>query len=190
MNKIFTKAALAASMAVISFGAAAESASFQAGVAVQNAFTMTKDADLDFGTIRAKADGTNAATLILPADPNANSSTPAATDAEISILVPGTPASFSVSGVSPFATLTITDPSPADITPDAAPPGTPGFELDTYTYYLVSGGASAGTVSDIQVDANGEATFNLGATLSTETVAGSYIDGTYSGTFTLQLDYP
>lgn len=190
MNKTFIKATLAASLAVISFGTAAEPASFQAGVTVQNAFTFTKDSDLDFGTIRAKSDGTEVATLVLPADPNANSSTPAATDAEIAILVQGTPASFSVSGVSPFATLTITDPTATDITPDAAPSGTPGFTLDDPTYYVLTGATPNATATgSMQADVNGEITFNLGATLSTAASANDYIDGTYSGTFTVELAY-
>ena len=196
MNKIFTKAALAASMAVLSFGAAAESVSFQAGVTVQNAFTLTNDSALDFGTIRASADlaAAETATLVLAANP-ATSPTTASTsiaDAEIAILVPGAPASFSVSGVSPFGSLTITNPPESAISPDAAPAGTATFTLGTPTYYVLTGATpnSAATTA-IQVDANGEATFNVGATLTTDatTPTSDYIDGTYSGSFTLELNY-
>lgn len=188
--------ALATSITLLSFGATAEQTTFQAGVAVQNAFTLTKDADLDFGTIRAKADltGTVSATLVLAANPDTSSTTATsdADEAEIAILTAGTPASFSVSGVSPFATLTITNPTETAIVPDSAPAGTAGFTLGTPTYYVLTGATpnSAATTS-IQVDGAGEATFNVGATLATTAVAATsdYIDGTYSGTFTLQLDY-
>ena len=168
MNKIFTKAAFAASMTVLSFGAAAETASFQAGVTVQNAFTFTNDAPLDFGTIRASGDltGTETATLVLAANP-ATAPTTASTDAtaaEIAILVAGTPASFSVSGVSPFGTLTITNPTETAIAPDTAPAGTAAFTLGTPTYYVLTGATpNSAATTTIQVDSNGEATFNFGS---------------------------
>ncbi|WP_405128077.1 DUF4402 domain-containing protein [Pseudoalteromonas sp. PB2-1] len=189
-------AALMTSSALLTFNVAAEQTTFQAAVTVQNAFTLQADSGLDFGTIRATADATGAqtATLVLPANP-ATSATTASTDptaAEIAILNPGAPALFSVSGVSPFATLNITNPTETDISPDSAPSGTAKFVLGSFTYYVLTGANpnSAATTS-IQVDANGEATFNLGATLSTDNAVSTadYIDGTYSGTFTLQLDY-
>ena len=183
-------------MTVLSFGAAAETASFQAGVTVQNAFTFTNDAPLDFGTIRASGDlsGTETATLVLAANP-ATAPTTASTDAtaaEIAILVAGTPASFSISGVSPFGTLTITNPTETAIAPDTAPAGTAAFTLGTPTYYVLTGATpNSAATTTIQVDSNGEATFNFGATLTTTGVAATsdYIDGSYSGTFTLELNY-
>ncbi|MEZ7278039.1 DUF4402 domain-containing protein [Pseudoalteromonas sp. 68 DY56-GL68] len=189
-------AALMTSSALLTFNVVAEQTTFQAGVTVQNAFTLQKDSDLDFGTIRAKADTTSGetATLVLSANP-ATSATTASTNAalaEIAILVPGTPASFSVSGVSPFATLNITNPTETAIAPDSAPAGTAGFVLASPTYYVLTGAnPNSAATTTIQVDANGEATFNVGGTLTTDatTPALDYIDGTYSGTFTLQLDY-
>ena len=104
---------------------------------------MTNDSALDFGTIRASADlaAAETATLVLAANP-ATSPTTASTsiaDAEIAILVPGAPASFSVSGVSPFGSLTITNPTETAISPDAAPAGTAAFTLGTPTYYVLTG---------------------------------------------------
>ena len=196
MNKIFTKATLAVSLAVLSFGTAAESVSFQAGVRVQNAFTLTNDAPLDFGTIRASGDlsGTEKATLVLAANPATSSTTASSdvTEAEIAILVPGTPASFPIAGVSPFGSLTISNPTETAIAPDAAPAGTAAFTLSLPTYYVLTGGTpNSVATTTIQVDASGEATFNLGATLTTTAVAATsdYIDGSYSGTFTLELNY-
>ncbi|MBQ4799550.1 DUF4402 domain-containing protein [Pseudoalteromonas sp. MMG006] len=196
MNNFFTKAALVVSIATLSFGAVAETTSFQAGVTVQNAFTLTNDAALDFGTIRASADlsGAQTASLELAANPATSAITTStdATAAEIAILVAGTPASFSVSGVSPFGTLTITDPTETAISPDAAPAGTAAFTLGTPTYYVLTGAAANSVATTtIQVDSNGEATFNVGATLTTTAVAATsdYIDGSYSGTFTLELNY-
>ena len=196
MNKIFTKAALAASMAALSFGVIAETATFNAGVTVQNAFTFQSTADLDFGTIRATADtaATDTATLVLAANPATSSITAASgAGAEIAVLAAGTPASFSVSGVSLFATLTIdaTGVSGA-ISPVTAPAGTAGFTLGTPTYYVLTGAnPNSAATTTIQVDSTGAATFNMGATLTTDatTPSSDYIDGDYSGTFTLILDY-
>jgi len=196
MNRLISKAALAVSLTVMTSSVLAESQTFQAGVTVQNAFVLTKDDDLDFGIIRATADlaGSALATLVLSANPATSPSTTTtdATLAEIAVLTAGTPASFTISGVSPFATLTITDPTETDISPDAAPSGTAGFTLSAPTYYVLTGATpNSAATTTIQVDSTGEATFNVGATLTTSAIAttADYIDGTYSGTFTLQLDY-
>lgn len=196
MKKIFTKVTLAASMIMLASNVMAETATFNAGVTVQNAFTFDSTADLDFGTIRAKADtaATDIATLVLAANPATSSTTTASgAGAEISVLVAGTPASFSVSGVSPFATLTIDDTGVTGaISPVTAPAGTAGFTLSTPTYYVLTGATPNSTATTtIQVDSTGAATFNLGATLTTDatTPTSDYIDGDYSGTFTLILDY-
>ena len=99
---------------------------------------------------------------------------------------------MSVSGVSPFGTLTITNPTETAIAPDTAPAGTAAFTLGTPTYYVLTGATpNSAATTTIQVDSNGEATFNFGATLTTTGVAATsdYIDGSYSGTFTLELNY-
>ena len=196
MNKSIKLASIAAVLSLTSTGVLAETATFNAGVVVQNAFTFESSANLDFGTIRATADttSTDTATLVLAANPATASTTGAAgTAAEIAILAAGAPASFSVSGVSPYATLTIDSTGiSGNISPVTAPAGTAVFTLSSPTYYVLTGATpnSAATTS-IQVDSNGEATFNMGATLTTDgtTPTSDYIDGDYSGTFTLILDY-
>lgn len=197
MNQSIKIASIATALSLISLNVSAETASFNAGVKVQNAFTFTKTADLDFGTIRATADtaATETATLVLAANP-ATAATTASTDAaeaEIAVLAAGSPASFSVSGVSPFATLSITGTGiTGAISPVTAPAGTAGFTLGTPTYYVLTGATpNSVATTTIQVDSTGAATFNVGATLTTDatTPASDYIDGDYSGTFTLLLDY-
>ena len=94
--------------------------------------------------------------------------------------------------MSPFGSLTITNPTETAISPDAAPAGTAAFTLGTPTYYVLTGATpNSAATTTIQVDANGEATFNVGATLTTDatTPTSDYIDGTYSGSFTLELNY-
>lgn len=197
MNKIFTKAALAASISLFAFNATAlESADVQASVTVQNAFTFTNDAGLNFGTIRATADpaGTTTATIVMPANPGADPVATDGTNASIAELVRGERALFSVSGVAPFGTLTL-DATGIDGAVNAvtAPPGTPKFTIDAPTFWLLTGGAGTGAAitTTLQVDATGAATFNMGATLTTDAAVttATYIDGEYRGTFSLTLDY-
>jgi hypothetical protein len=197
MNQSIKIASIATALSLISLNVSAETASFNAGVKVQNAFTFTKTADLDFGTIRATADtaATETATLVLAANP-ATAATTASTDAtaaEIAVLAAGSPASFSVSGVSPFATLSITGTGiTGAISPVTAPAGTAGFTLGTPTYYVLTGATpNSVATTTIQVDSTGAATFNVGATLTTDapTPASDSTDGDYSGPFTLLLDY-
>ncbi|MDN3400920.1 MULTISPECIES: hypothetical protein [unclassified Pseudoalteromonas] len=198
MNKIFTKAALAASISLFAFNATAlESADVQASVTVQNAFTFTNDAGLNFGTIRATADpaGTTTATIVMPANPSADPVATDGTNASIAELVRGERALFSVSGVAPFGTLTLDSSGiTGEVNAVTAPPGTPKFTIGTPTFWLLTGGAGTGaaiTGGTLQVDATGAATFNMGATLTTDAAVttSAYIDGEYRGTFALTLDY-
>lgn len=191
-------ASVMAGMFAFSSVASAETASFNAGVTVQNAFTLTKDADLDFGTIRAQADtvGTNASSMVLSADPNAAQAAPTvgASNTNLAILVPGAPGAFSVSGVSPFAALDIAENSGnTTISAAAAPPGTANFTVGTFTFYVTSGpnvGAYA-AAGDLQADASGAVSFNVGATLTTDatTPSADYIDGAYAGSFQIEVTY-
>ncbi|ATD03928.1 MULTISPECIES: hypothetical protein [Pseudoalteromonas] len=197
MNKIFTKAALAASVSLFAFNATAlESADVQASVTVQNAFTFTNDAGLNFGTIRATADpaGTTTATIVMPANPGADPVATDGTNASIAELVRGERALFSVSGVAPFGTLTLDSSGiTGNVNAVTAPPGTPKFTIGTPTFWLLTGGAGTGALftTTLQVDATGAATFNMGATLTTDAAVttSAYIDGEYRGTFALTLDY-
>lgn len=197
MNKIFTKAALAASISLLAFNATAlESADVQASVTVQNAFTFTNDAGLNFGTIRATADpaGTTTATIVMPANPGADPVATDGTNASIAELVRGERALFSVSGVAPFGTLTLDSSGiTGNVNAVTAPPGTPKFTIGTPTFWLLTGGAGTGAAitTTLQVDATGAATFNMGATLTTDAAVTTtaYIDGEYRGTFALTLDY-
>lgn len=208
MNKKFIKVALAASISTVCFGAiAVENANFDATVTVKNAFSLTNDSDLNFGTIRASADtsGNEVATIVVSSNPATTAVTASATNAIIAELIAGSPATFSVSGASAFAYLTfdlsnatgnITSVSPA-------PAGTAFFKMSTPSIRVLTGG-NANTNLDLtdltvpagqlQVDGAGEATFSLGATLSTsnntdDSTTLDYIDGDYSGTFEITLEY-
>ncbi|MFT7356139.1 MAG: hypothetical protein ACI92T_003191 [Pseudoalteromonas distincta] len=208
MNKIFTKAALAASMAALSFGAVAvENVSFNGTVTVQNAFTLTNDTPLNFGTLRANADTAAATEATLTLSPNSTAASVIAngTGATIAELVKGEPATFTVSGVSAFAFLTFNiDDAEGNITSvSPVPTGAAFFKVSDPSIRVLTGG-NANTTLDLtdltipagqlQVDGTGAATFSLGATLTTsnntdDTTTSDYIDGDYSGTFALTLEY-
>ena len=208
MKKTLTRVALAASIATFSFGAlAVENANFNATVTVQNAFTLTNDSDLNFGTIRASADtaGATSASITVSSNPATSATTLNGTDSIIAELVAGSPATFSVSGASAFAYLTfdLTNAT-GDITSvSPAPAGTAFFKVSaTSIRVLTCDNANTNldltdltvTAGKLQVDGSGAATFSMGATLTTSNNTGDsttldYIDGEYSGTFEVTLEY-
>lgn len=208
MNKIFTKAALAASISLFAFNATAvENVSFNGTVTVQNAFTLTNDTPLNFGTLRANADTAGATEATLELSPNSTAASTIANGANATIaeLVKGEPATFTVSGVSAFAFLTFDiDDAEGNITSvSPVPTGAAFFKVTAPSIRVLTGG-NANTTLDLtdltipagqlQVDGAGEATFSLGATLTTsqntaDSTDSDYIDGDYSGTFALTLEY-
>ncbi|KZX00452.1 hypothetical protein JL49_11175 [Pseudoalteromonas luteoviolacea] len=191
------KIALVTALTAVTFTShAGEQRTFEAKVTVKNAFELEKQSDLLFGTIRAKADtaGSDTATLVIPADTGKAASVTSTniSNAEISILEAGAPAQFKISGVVPFATLNITEPAETDIVLAGGNPNAAGFKMDSFTYYIETGALSKQDVAGnkIQVDDKGEALFNIGATLKTTTGGtANYLDGSYSGTFTIEVSY-
>lgn len=162
-------------------------------VTVQNAFTLAQTTPLSFGTVRAKTEGTNIANLIIPSDPNDNVAGSVNANASIASIVDGNAAEWSVSDVSAFALLEITLPTTAsNVTGVALPPGTPGFTADDFTAYVLSG-PNANTVyasaGDLQADINGDVTFAVGATLFTAADTDQYFDGSYTGTYSITVNY-
>lgn len=194
MEKLMKKYSLLSILAAMPVLTTAQPAEFKASVTVKNVFTFENTEPLSFGTIRASGDtgGVETATLIISANPN-TAPRAASTDvakAEIAILEPGSPAKFTVDGVAPYASLTITDPTETDVLPQSLPPGTPSFKLSAFTYYVTSGTTPAAATTTLQADAEGKIAFNVGATLTTESAdKGNYLDGEYEGTFNVELSY-
>ena len=97
-----------------------------------------------------------------------------------------------------FANLTITLPATETVLVGAALPGTAAnFTINTYTAWITSGGnddSAYVNAGDLQADSNGDVTFNIGATLSTDDAAAAitqnYQDGlAYEGDFDVIVDY-
>mmetsp|Transcript_63831 Transcript_63831/g.201952 ORF Transcript_63831/g.201952 Transcript_63831/m.201952 type:complete len:218 (-) Transcript_63831:164-817(-) len=196
-------AVLAATLAVGSTAVVAqENVTSTATVTVQNAFTLTEVAAINFGTLRVSQDAvattTTAATYPVPADGSPATTSNTTGEAEITALVAGTPGQYAVTNAAPFTVLTISDYDVGGVrlVNASAPSTAPGFTVlfDDATTQIVGGindGATldAGT-TDLQTDVNGEVGFILGGVLSTEPAdIDPYIDGAYTGNYTLTVEY-
>lgn len=171
---------------------ALESVNGTATVVVQNSFTLQQDSQLNFGTVRASADttGTTFAFLTMPADGSATSTTQG-TNAAIQEITAGAPATFSISGAAPSTALTLTLPAgTVNLTTGG---GTAAFTVDTFVAEITSGPSNGSTYSssNLITDTSGAVTFSVGANLNTDktTPASDYLNGTYSGTYQVSVDY-
>lgn len=201
LNKVAAGVGLVA--AVVSQGQAiAETVPSTASVTVQNTFTLAQVQALTFGTIRAVADpaGTQLGSIVVSPNPAiAQTASTNGTNASAQVITAGSAGQFSVTGAAPFANLNINFPATAtNVTAPAAPPGTPKFVIAATTgwdAYITSGPnintAYNDTTPNLQTSATGAVNFNLGATLTTDTVATTlpYTDATYTGNFNLVVVY-
>ncbi|WP_198912288.1 DUF4402 domain-containing protein [Parvularcula mediterranea] len=166
MKRTILKACSAAStaiLAVTSIAAAQDTADFTASALILEAITVTKSTDLDFASIAP--DASTAATVeVTPAG---------ARNCGAILTCSGTvsAASFSVTGAD-GATFAVTLPAAANITS-----GADTMLVDTFTSSLTG---NTGTLT------GGAATFSLGATLN---VGAAQPAGSYTGTFTVTVDY-
>lgn len=179
----------------------ASTAPATATATVQNAFTLTEDTALDFGTVRATADNTgalNIAAIILAADGSVTTS--AVGNASLTQLSPGSVGQFSVSGAAAFTDLVITFPPDFTLTAAVAPPGSPIFDVLAADWVaIVRGGVNDGVAynaavgsENLQTDNTGAVSFDAGTSLKTDATVGStgnYIDDVYNGTYTMTVDY-
>ncbi|WP_067214795.1 DUF4402 domain-containing protein [Marinomonas gallaica] len=192
MKKIFKYLPIVALPAIgMSSAFALEQVNGSATVIVQNSFTLQEDSGLDFGTVRASADttGTTVATLTLPADGSA-SSVVQGTNATIQEITPGAAATFSISGAAPSTALTLTLPTSTTLTTGG---GTASFTVNNFIAEVTSGPSNGSTyaASNLITDTAGAVTFSVGADLVTDdgTPSADYLNGTYTGTYQVSVDY-
>lgn len=213
------KLAKSLSAAMILMGsnlAMAENVTVPATVTVNNAINFTFLGTLDFGSVRAKSSataskciglqipaGASAAALITPAgtttDYDLECTTKTDSAAGLSLqAVGGTPARpvFTIAGVAPFTSLTLTVPTGKTALTAATGPGTAQFSLVDFTAYKTSGTPGtitlASSIGTIATDATGGAVFNVGATLITDDTGpttATYQDLAYTGTFVVTVAY-
>ncbi|WP_395342098.1 DUF4402 domain-containing protein [Ningiella sp. W23] len=183
-----------------------------ASVTVQNAFELTKSADLSFGTLRVTntlGTGTPAPTAVgaaasvnLPSDGTAMVVTQGSSDAsgadgvsQISVITEGTPAQFAIANAAQNTRLTLT--LPADGTVALSSPldrATDIFEVTFVANEDVTIVAADGTETPFNginfvTDATGALGFKLGGTLTVADDAFGFGDGDYDGDFTVSVNY-
>jgi hypothetical protein len=201
LNKITRILGTVLVLATSSSAMADQDATGKATIQVLNTFEFLAVSDLDFGIVRATADDTSAgdvATLLISGDPTVTSIATDVNLAKLTVLTEGSPAEFTVAGVAAFANLTITLPSSTITLVASGLPGTAAnFKVGTFTAWLTSGGNTGlydGASNKLLADNSGNATFNVGATLTTDE-AGDLItqgyedDIPYAGSFDVTIEY-
>jgi hypothetical protein len=206
-NQTMLKTLGVAMMLVGANAAMAETVTVPASVTVNNAIDFTFTGALDFGQVRATPAAAVDECAGLVMGLTNTTLTAATTGTGFDLLctdtdgalqsVGGTPTRpvFTIAGVAPFATLTLTLPAPTVLAAvnltAATGPGTPQFKLTDFTARKTSGTAANIAGTTFLTDADGGATFTVGATLITEVAAttGTYQDMVYSGEFDVSVDY-
>lgn len=167
MTKFLTKAALAATVATGLFASpalAADTKPFTATARIVSPLTLTKNADLNFGTITMLTGLTSSDVTV------GQASAGNACGANLACTTPS-PASFDVAGsINQGVSITL------------AMPANPG--------QLMNGAASVAFVADapasVTLDALGAASFTIGGTI---TVTSATTDGTYSNIVDVTVEY-
>jgi hypothetical protein len=164
-----------------------------ASVQVQNAFVLTENTPLSFGTITARQVSADSV-IVLNADGTDGS--PTNSETGIRVLAPGSVATYTVTGAAPFTPLVVsTNDDTVDLTNSTAPPANPDFTLSDFeiTDGTFTGNVDSGGTTIADTIATGGLTFSLGGTL---TLAGNgsadavlLTDGAYEGQFTVTVSY-
>lgn len=170
---------------------AQETVNSQASITVQNAFNLNEVAPLNFGTVTVRPSLTATSTLRIQPDGVIPTPTVGA-GGTLTVIVPGSPAQYTVDTAAPFTALTVTTPTTSvDLLNGQAPPDNGEFTLSDITFEE-DGTSGAGAVSaTIDTDVNGELTFNMGATLTVASAAAdtTFVDGAYVGNYSIEVSY-
>jgi len=173
---------------------------FEATVTVKNSFDITEDTPLDFGTIRANAvitgPSTDTANIVFDPETGVGTATDG-TAATMGQLIVGTPGAFTVSGLAPYQALDIDTTQTAELKLVPHPTGGAFFNVDTFTFFVTSLVTPAlyAASGDLIADATGNATFTVGATLTTSDVdtdgnSAQYQETAYVGDYEINISYP
>ena len=190
LKKIGLMAFGAAAAAFVAFGsqeasAQAQTATYSAQVTVQNAFTIGETTPLNLGTIAAISSNTagTQATLTLNSGTGVTSVVQGSGGSlsRILAIAPATRGQIAVTNAPPSTLLTVSNPgSTYNLSNPAAPAGTPNLVF-TPGYTAVG--------FNYTTSATGALAINVGGTLATEQSANAYVDGTYTGTYQVQISY-
>jgi len=178
-------AALVAAFASQEASAQSQTATYSAQVTVQNAFSIGETTPLNLGTIAAISNVTagTQATLSLNAGTGVTTVVQGSggSSSRILAIAPATRGQISVTNAPPSTLLTVSNPgSSYNLTNPAAPAGTPALSF-TPAYAAVG--------FNYTTSATGALSINVGGTLATVASANAYADGTYTGTYQIQIAY-
>ncbi|WP_024851841.1 DUF4402 domain-containing protein [Hydrogenovibrio kuenenii] len=178
-----------------------------ASVAVNGAITLTKSADMNFGSIVATISATASDSATLALSPLEGAAAPSTktdgTASKITILTQGTPAKFTIAGAGANSNILVTtnlgEAGGLLTLTNGSNPSADPLKIGTPTIYDVTnssfGSFTSGVSGALQTDATGALEFNMGATITIpntaddSATAGPASDGTYSGTFTVVANY-
>lgn len=148
-------------------------------VNLQNTLTIIQEHGMSFG--RLAAWGSSLDTASLRIQPNGNVQTSNPTHARLISFGHASAGRFRVTGGAPFAPVTLTLPGTPVMLSHQSATESARFFVDDFAANL------SGTPS---LNGGGELEFSLGATLKTEQTNLPYLDGNYSGTFSMTVEYP
>lgn len=197
------KPVLAMTLIAAAMSAGAETASTSASVTVQNTFTLSKVADLSFGTLRVTQDIdgttdalTSGAGVRLLADGSGSTEISAVVSAgsptsQVSVITPGSPAEFSISGAAANTALSLVINTAEEL--EALSDSTATFDLTfaASDYRVVNSDTTEVPYNGINLvtDAAGLVGFKMGGSLVVIETIDGVDDGDYIATFDVEVNY-
>ena len=181
LKKTLTTTAMVTLVAGVIFGATsakAETAGTNITATVLNAFTFVETTPLAFGTFVAIIDATDTSTLVIDVAGVHSYNNPG--NARLVAVTAGSQGVFDVTAAAPTTALVLTFPAAVTLVCGACGAGTEDFTVNGF----VDDVAGAPTT-----DGAGAVTFNVGATLNTIASANTYNDGSYTGAYTITVNY-
>lgn len=174
-NQLAMVAALGGCMAVSS---PTQADTFNATATVNNTITLTETQPLHFGTLYAKVGGGAGDVESLTMTPGGTITYGGTgTISKLISLGGQTPGIIAISGMAATTTVNVVSGTPVNLSN-----GNPAVA----TFVLTVTDDTAGTVT---TDATGNATINVGGTITTQDTANTYQNGTYTGSYNVTVSY-
>lgn len=178
--KVSAIGAIAATLAFGMMDAKAETAGTFITATVNNTIGFAETQPLSFGTFAVLNDATDTSTIVIQPDGTNTVNNPGAS--RIVALTPGVQGIFDVTAAAPSTALTLTIPTGTIVLNCGACTGSnPDFDVATFT--------STPAVGALTTDGSGNATINVGATLTTQNDPNPYENGTYQGAYSVTVSY-
>lgn len=148
-------------------------------VELKSSITLREETGLNFGTIAAWPSATDSASMSISPTGSVIVSNPGMS--RIHYLTGASPAVFKISSGAPGAKINITLPAEANMTLEASGPSAAQFRVTDFNTFPLQ--------NNLYLNGQGNLELKLGAVLRTELSNNSYLDGEYSGSYTINLNY-